>query len=463
MRRSVIKHILKTSHALVAFVASTFIAFCFLLLPFSAQAIQLDDEYDVKVTTTELGPNSYKFEYAVTNNNQQAPEIAWTGLGGLRISIPEEATISNIEVPDPFRYDLYDGYWTGQLRNGVLVFHGNHIGSIYPKGFTARFSFQADGVTVGETVNAVIMTYWDTYDGADNSSPQPLNPGCYHTLYTTTLIGPIGIPLPVPELLISRFDNGVEGWGIYADGIGPYHSQEYGVIYAIDIGGSGTWYFTSPSVWAEHDWTKYIGGTIEWDINVYYADGGIYDGVPDATIMGDIFEERIRAYNVNTPEIYTWMHFSIKLIPETFVDINNEPITAEHFYRVMSSFERLFIRGEYIWGPDRAALDNVKVSPGPTSVLQDVIEEIHEIPPDALTNSNMGNALTNKINEVLEMIYQGLYQEAIDKLKNDILRKTDGCATVGEPDQNDWIKDCDTQAEIYQFVVETIEMLEGML
>lgn len=462
MKRAFIRYISNHSFAPVAFLTFLFSILCFFILPFNAQAIELTDQYSVEVTTTELDTNSFRFQYTVTNINQQAPELPWTGLGGFRIAIPAEATISNIEVPDPYYADT-NGFWTGNLMNGFLVFNGNYAGSIYPPNETARFSFQADGVQVGNTVNAVLITYWDTYNEAPGNFEGPNNPGQYYTFYETILEGPIGVPLPVPKSLISTFDHGVEGWGIYGDGIGPYHSKDNGVIYAIDRAEGNNWYFISPSVWAEHDWTKYIGGTIDWDINVFYADGEIYSGIPDVTIIGNISDERIRAFNINVPEVSTWTPFSIKLILENFVDINNEPITADHFYRVMSSFERLYIRGEYIYGYDKAAIDNVKVSPGAISLLQDAITEINELPPSSLKNGNMTNAFNNKINKVLDMIDEGLYENAIKKLKNDILKKTNGCATSGAPDRNDWIKDCEAQEEIYNLIMETIEMLENMI
>jgi len=39
--------------------------------------------------------------------------------------------------------------------------------------------------------------------------------------------------------------------------------------------------------------------------------------------------------------------------------------------------------------------------------------------------------MTNKLVEVVSLIDQGQYQAALDKLENDILKKTDGCAAAG--------------------------------
>ena len=58
---------------------------------------------------------------------------------------------------------------------------------------------------------------------------------------------------------------------------------------------------------------------------------------------------------------------------------------------------------------------------------------------------------------------QGLYQEAYDKLFNDVLKKTDGCANEGAPDSNDWIEDCGAQAEVYAFIMETLDLLSKLI
>lgn len=93
--------------------------------------------------------------------------------------------------------------------------------------------------------------------------------------------------------------------------------------------------------------------------------------------------------------------------------------------------------------------------------LGDAVEVM--LDPNSLKNANMANALSNKIDEVLEMIEAGLYEDALKKLENDILKKTDGCADANEPDKNDWIKDCEEQRQIYPFIMETIEYVSSLL
>ncbi len=79
-----------------------------------------------------------------------------------------------------------------------------------------------------------------------------------------------------------------------------------------------------------------------------------------------------------------------------------------------------------------------------------------------LKNTNMQNALLNKLNAVLADISAGDYAAALAQLKNDILTKTDGCAKVGTLDQNDWIQTCDAQKVIYPYVVNLIQLVQGM-
>jgi hypothetical protein len=83
--------------------------------------------------------------------------------------------------------------------------------------------------------------------------------------------------------------------------------------------------------------------------------------------------------------------------------------------------------------------------------------------PDNMKNKNLKKPLINKINEALEMVDEGLYKDAMNKLEHDILQKTNGCAERGEPDKNDWIISCEAQSEIYPLVIETIEYVNDLM
>jgi hypothetical protein len=101
--------------------------------------------------------------------------------------------------------------------------------------------------------------------------------------------------------------------------------------------------------------------------------------------------------------------------------------------------------------------------PTPEEVLERAAETIANLDPDCLHNKNAGNALINKIEAALSMIDEGLYQDALDKLKNDIFQKTNGCAETGQPDKNDWITSCEGQKKVYPLVLRAIELLERLI
>jgi myo-inositol-hexaphosphate 3-phosphohydrolase len=83
--------------------------------------------------------------------------------------------------------------------------------------------------------------------------------------------------------------------------------------------------------------------------------------------------------------------------------------------------------------------------------------------PDNLKSKNLKKPLINKINEALEMVDEGLYKDAMNKLEHDILQKTNGCAERSEPDKNDWIITCEEQIRVYPLVVETIEYINSLM
>jgi hypothetical protein len=94
--------------------------------------------------------------------------------------------------------------------------------------------------------------------------------------------------------------------------------------------------------------------------------------------------------------------------------------------------------------------------------LRQAITVINGLNVGVFKNHNMPNALTNKVNAVLEDIDAGLYQLALGKLKDDVLAKTGGCAIAGVPDKNDWITNCGAQAQVSAPINQAITLLQGM-
>lgn len=85
--------------------------------------------------------------------------------------------------------------------------------------------------------------------------------------------------------------------------------------------------------------------------------------------------------------------------------------------------------------------------------IQDLPDAYFKFNPDQLKNT-----LSEKIDETLELIDAGEYQDAIDKLKHDIRAKADG-SVDGFPN-NDWIIDPKSQREICTMIDDLIAYLE---
>jgi hypothetical protein len=95
--------------------------------------------------------------------------------------------------------------------------------------------------------------------------------------------------------------------------------------------------------------------------------------------------------------------------------------------------------------------------------LFEASDRIYELDPKNFNNEDSIILLTNDIDVVITMIDEGLHTEALDKLQNDILKRTNGCADIGEPDENDWIRTYEGQGLVYPLIVEAIELLEGLM
>ena len=94
--------------------------------------------------------------------------------------------------------------------------------------------------------------------------------------------------------------------------------------------------------------------------------------------------------------------------------------------------------------------------------IQSLQNVIANLAPGAFKNANMQNALLNKLNSVLASIESGNYSDALGQLQNDILGKTDGCATSGAPDHNDWIVNCPDQSKVYTPLLNIIAEVKAL-
>jgi len=98
--------------------------------------------------------------------------------------------------------------------------------------------------------------------------------------------------------------------------------------------------------------------------------------------------------------------------------------------------------------------------------LMKAIIEINGLDISDINNYNNKNALTNKIISVILNYLKGEYGSSmLDKLKEDIAGKFDGCA-LDDPaavDQNDWIMNCSAQDKVYPYLELAISILDDIL
>lgn len=120
---------------------------------------------------------------------------------------------------------------------------------------------------------------------------------------------------------------------------------------------------------------------------------------------------------------------------------------------------------------DWIQIDTLKVTADLSPVIDTVIatllearDKVDELDSSIFSKKNNRKNLTKGIDEVISLIEEGLYPDALSKLQGgSVLGKTDGCADSGAPDNNDWILDCSSQDELYELLTQAVACLEDML
>ncbi len=98
-----------------------------------------------------------------------------------------------------------------------------------------------------------------------------------------------------------------------------------------------------------------------------------------------------------------------------------------------------------------------------SSQFPEVNDYIQNLPDEVFINNanQRKTAFSEKLNEVIELINNGMYEEAILKLKHDIRPKCDG--SLGGNPRNDWIIDPETQQELCAMIDALIALLETLI
>jgi hypothetical protein len=97
-----------------------------------------------------------------------------------------------------------------------------------------------------------------------------------------------------------------------------------------------------------------------------------------------------------------------------------------------------------------------------TREVRSLQKVIADLPPTAFKHCKLQNSLLSKLNAVLHSIREHRYSHALQQLQNDILVKTNGCATAGAPDKNDWIVNCPDQSKVYTPLLNIIAEIRNL-
>jgi hypothetical protein len=73
------------------------------------------------------------------------------------------------------------------------------------------------------------------------------------------------------------------------------------------------------------------------------------------------------------------------------------------------------------------------------------------------------DVLVQKLEVVKKQVLRGAYEGALEKLHNDIQKKTDGCVVDGAVDRNDWVTDCEKQKQFYWALNEIVVLLSILI
>jgi hypothetical protein len=187
-------------------------------------------------------------------------------------------------------------------------------------------------------------------------------------------------------------------------------------------------------------------------------------GGSQAVIVGEtVFLDGSDSNDENgDPLTYSW---SFASMPEGSLAELSDPTVAQTSFvadEVGTFVVSLVVNDGFVDSkPANVTIEAISCVDAGVQVLLDLIEAIRNLDESSLKNRNMKTPLINKINAVLSKVENGFYEEAVDKLQNDLLQKTNGCAEISEPDRNDWLITCEAQNQIYPLIMNAIAFLEN--
>ena len=159
----------------------------------------------------------------------------------------------------------------------------------------------------------------------------------------------------------NSFTQNAQGWTITGDAQGgsvvpTYHStggNPGGFIGATDNVAGGVWYFNAAAKFLDHMKTAY-GNTLRFDLE--QSDIISQFDAKDVIITGNGIEI---FYNTASNPGTTWTKYRVPLKASEWIKTStNVSPTRSEMKGILKNITQLWIRGEYISGPDTGGLDN---------------------------------------------------------------------------------------------------------
>ena len=163
---------------------------------------------------------------------------------------------------------------------------------------------------------------------------------------------------------------------------------------------------------------------------------------------------------------YAWTFGSIPQSSQT--TLTDADTAHAHFYAdVPGTYDvRLTVSDGQAESLDTVQIQALETVDSISLSLRDAIETLNALDNSDFAFKRARRFLTAKINFALNSIEHGRYRLALITLERTVLRRMDGCALRGEPDDRagvDTIVTCTAQAQVYPDVLHAIELLRELV
>jgi hypothetical protein len=163
---------------------------------------------------------------------------------------------------------------------------------------------------------------------------------------------------------------------------------------------------------------------------------------------------------------YAWS-FDARPDGSTTMLVGDDQVTA-HFYADVAGtyIIRLTVSDDDYSDQATVQIQVIETLDGVSQSLSDAIDALNALDESDFAFKHARRFLTAKINFAINSIEHGHYRLALVILERTVLRRMDGCALRGEPDEHagvDTITNCAAQQQVYADVLNAIELLTEIM